>query len=278
MKKVLIIIATCLICVSCGVKSDPEYKSQRRVKRRFNRNVDWSTSPVDEEYSMKMQLSRLVKYLEQLPMTIISVDGAEADDVIAYICTNILDGHKIIMSTDKDFLQLISNNVNVWSPTKKILYNKDKIFDEFGIVSENILTFKILDGDKSDNISGIKGAGLKTLIKHIPQLSEKNKFNVKDLINYVENSDKKIKLFETIRNNYNLIKRNYLLMQLHNVDISNHNKLKIQGAIHEDIPHLVKYKFSTMFIQDKLWSHIPNMESWITEFIRLDRFRIANER
>ena len=65
-------------------------------------------------------------------------------------------------------------------------------------------------------------------------------------------------------------------MQLHNVDIGNHNKLKIQNVIHEKIPQLVKYKFSTMFIQDKLWSHIPNMETWITEFIRLDRFRYSN--
>ena len=46
-----------------------EYKGHRRIKQRFNRNVDWSTSPVDEEQSMRMQMSRLVKYLEQLPLT-----------------------------------------------------------------------------------------------------------------------------------------------------------------------------------------------------------------
>jgi len=254
----------------------PEYKSQRKVRHRFNRNVDWSTSPVDEEYSMRMQLSRLIKYLDQLPISILSIDNIEADDVIAYISTTVLKDEKIIMSTDKDFLQLVDNNIKIWSPTKKILYDKDKIFEEYGIPSKNLLTFKILDGDKSDNINGIRGAGIKTIVKNIPQISENKKFDIKDLIYFIDKTSKKIKLFENIKNNYKLLKRNYLLMQLHNVDIGNHNKLKIQNVIHEKIPQLVKYKFSTMFIQDKLWSHIPNMETWITEFIRLDRFRYSN--
>ena len=251
-----------------------DYKGQRRVKQRFNRNVDWSTSPVDEEQSMRMQMSRLVKYLEQLPLTMISADNAEADDIIAYICTNLLkESQKTIMSTDKDFLQLINESISVWSPTKKILYDKSRLLDEYGISSKNFIIYKILDGDKSDNINGIKGAGLKTIIKNIPQIAEDKEFTVKDLINFAEKTDKKTKLFENIRNNYTLLKRNYLLMQLSNVDISNYNKLKIQNVIREEIPQLIKYKFSVMFVQDKLWGQILNMESWITEFIRLDRFK-----
>ena len=102
------------------------------------------------------------------------------------------------------------------------------------------------------------------------------KFSIKDIISFVKKSDKKIKLFENIKNNYLILKRNYLLMQLSNVDISNYNKLKIQNTVYEKIPQLIKYKFSTMFIQDKLWSQIPDMDSWITEFIRLDRFGKLN--
>ena len=113
---------------------------------------------------MKMQLSRLLQYLEQLPLTLISIDGTEADDVIAYISKQLLVKSKIfIMSTDKDFLQLIDDRIFVWSPTKKIEYNRQKIFDEFGIFPENFLTYKILCGDKSDNIDGIRGAGLKSM-------------------------------------------------------------------------------------------------------------------
>ena len=65
-------------------------------------------------------------------------------------------------------------------------------------------------------------------------------------------------------------------MQLDEVDIPNHCKLKIQGALNNEIPQLIKYKFQTMFLQDKLSNQIKNFDNWITEFIKLDRIRGAH--
>ena len=255
----------------------PEYKSTRKVKRRLNRNVDWGTAPQDEQQSMKQQMGRLIEYLEHLPLTLVCVDGIEADDTMAYISQQILkDSDIFLMSTDKDFLQLIDDRVKVWSPTKKKLYNKQAVLEEFGIPSRNMLTYRILDGDKSDNINGVMGAGLKSLIKYVPQITEDEDFTAMDLINFVENTDSKIKLLENIKKCSNIIKRNYLLMQLNKVDIPNHTKMKIQGAVNGDVPQLIKYKFQTMFLKDKLTSAIPNLDSWIMEFTRLDRFRGLN--
>ena len=252
----------------------PEYKANRKVKQRLNRNVDWGTAPQDEEQSMKQQMGRLIEYLEQLPLTLVCVDGIEADDTMAYISQQILKESDIfLMSTDKDFLQLVDDRVKVWSPTKKKLYTKEKILEEYGIPSHNFLTYRILDGDKSDNIGGIKGAGIKTLQKFLPKISSMEKFDVKSLLDFVNNSDSKIKLLENIKKSSNLIKRNYLLMQLNNVDIPNHTKMKIQGAVNGDVPQLVKYKFQTMFLKDKLSTQIKNLDSWIMEFTRLSRFR-----
>ena len=255
----------------------PEYKSTRKIKRRLNRNVDWGTAPQDEEQSMKQQMGRLVEYLEQLPLTLVCVDGIEADDTMAYISQQLLpESDIILMSTDKDFLQLVDDRVKVWSPTKKKLYNKEKVFEEYGIPSHNFLTYRILDGDKSDNIGGIKGAGLKTLQKFCPQISDMAEFTAKDLLDFVNNSDSKIKILENIKNSSNLIKRNYLLMQLQNVDIPNHTKMKIQGAVNNKVPQLIKYRFQTMFLKDKLVNQIKNLDSWLMEFTRLDRFRGLN--
>ena len=255
----------------------PEYKGTRKVKRRLNRNVDWGTAPADEQQSMKQQMGRLIEYLEQLPLTLVSVDGIEADDTMAYISQQLLPKSDcILMSTDKDFLQLVDDRVKVWSPTKKKLYNKQAILEEFGIPSRNMLTYRILDGDKSDNINGVMGAGLNSLIKYIPQITEDEDFTAMDLINFVNNSDSKIKLLENIKKSSNIIKRNYLLMQLNKVDIPNHTKMKIQGAVNNKVPQLVKYKFQTMFIKDKLQSNIKNFDDWIMEFVRLDRFRGLN--
>jgi 5'-3' exonuclease len=141
-----------------------------------------------------------------------------------------------------------------------------------------MLTYRILDGDKSDNIGGVKGAGIKSLQKFCPKISSEEKFTAKDLLEFVNNSDSKIKLLENIKKSSNIIKRNYLLMQLQNVDIPNHTKMKIQGAVNGDVPQLIKYKFQTMFLKDKLTSAIPNLDSWIMEFVRLDRFRGLNDR
>jgi len=252
----------------------PEYKANRKVKRRFNRNIKWGSAPQDEEESMKQQMGRLINYLEQLPLTLVSIDGIEADDTMAYISQQLLpESDCILMSTDKDFLQLVDDRVKVWSPTKKKLYTKDVIKEEFGIPSRNILTYRILDGDKSDNISGIQGAGLKTIIKYVPQITEDKDFTAKDLLKFVNNTDSKIKVLENIKKSSNLLKRNYLLMQLQNVDIPNHTKMKIQGAVNSKIPQLIKYKFQTMFLKDKLSTQIKNLDSWLMEFTRLSRFR-----
>jgi len=252
----------------------PEYKSTRKVKRRLNRNVDWGTAPQDEEQSMRQQMGRLIEYLEQLPLTLVCVDGIEADDTMAYISQQLLPKSDIIlMSTDKDFIQLVDDRVKIWSPTKKKLYNKQAVLEEYGIHSQNILTYRILDGDKSDNIGGIKGAGLKTVKKFLPGILDDKKFTAKDLLEFAEKSDGKIKFLENIKKCSNIIKRNYLLMQLQNVDIPNHTKMKIQGAVNSKVPQLIKYKFQTMFLKDKLTNAIPNLDNWIMEFTRLDRFR-----
>ena len=127
----------------------PEYKSQRKVRHRFNRNVDWSTSPVDEEYSMKMQLSRLIKYLDQLPISILSIDNVEADDVIAYISTTVLKNEKIKSIKYKWFFKqaFFTNLQKTWKIDQKkggglyfyylihLIYNLTTLFNKIKIIN-----------------------------------------------------------------------------------------------------------------------------------------------
>ena len=62
-------------------------------------------------------------------------------------------------------------------------------------------------------------------------------------------------------------------MQLYNVNITNRNKLLIQNSFASNDEKLVKFKIQTMFIHDKLWGSIPNLEQWMVEFLRLERMR-----
>ena len=177
-----------------------QYKAGRKVRSRLNRNVDWATNPQDEHESMKLQIGRLIEYLEHLPLTILALDRLEADDIISYV-TNVTlkDSKTTIMSTDKDFLQLVSPRVQLYSPTKKITYDEELVKKEFGIYPQNMLTCRVIDGDKSDGIPGVRGIGIKTLIKEFPELTQNEKFDIKRLLDSA--SSKTTKASKLISNN-----------------------------------------------------------------------------
>ena len=161
------------------------YKAQRDSnKLRVNRQYADMMNDEDERESMKRQYSWLMEMLDKLPLTTMIYDGVEADDIMAYITTNILkeDEQAVIMSTDKDFLQLVDDKTIVWSPTKKKMYNKNRVKEEFGIESKNLLLYRVLDGDTSDNIPGVYGCGIKTLVKRFPEITEDTKLSVDDLL------------------------------------------------------------------------------------------------
>ena len=106
------------------------------------------------------------------------------------------------MSTDKDFLQLVNDTTIVWSPTKKKIYNRKSVFEEYGIDAKNILVYRVLDGDKSDNIPGVYGCGIKTLIKRFPEITEQKEISVDDLFELteqkIEETKGKIKIYNDI--------------------------------------------------------------------------------
>ena len=238
----------------------PQYKENRKTKYRVNRSYDFA-SQEDEKKNMIMQLQRVVEYLETLPVTVLSYDNIEADDTIGYISRQVLTDSKItIMSTDKDFLQLANSRIQVWSPTKKKMYDENAVLDEYGISSHNLIWYRVLDGDKSDNIPGVRGFGLKTIQKKLPFLSENRIVNIDEVVDELPEYKETIEL-------------NYRLMQLSDVDISGNTKTKIIERVNEPINRLVKYKFQTMFLEDKLYSGLPNLNSWLlTNFNQLNHY------
>ena len=242
------------------LKIYPEYKAKRKTKYRVNRSYDFA-SPEDEKQNMIMQLQRIVEYLETLPITVLSYDNIEADDTIGYLCRQVLTESQItVMSTDKDFLQLANGRIKIWSPTKKKMYDESAVLDEYGISSHNLIWYRVLDGDKSDNIKGVKGLGLKTIQKKLPFLSENRIVNIDEVINKLPESKDVIEL-------------NYKLMQLSDVDISGTTKTKIIDKVNAPINRLIKYKFQTMFLEDKLFTTFPNVTSWLlTNFNQLNHY------
>ena len=244
-------------------KMYPEYKAKRKTNIRLNRAYDFETIEQERE-NMIRQIQRTIEYLDFLPITMLSIDNVEADDIIAYTAKQVLTDSKVtIMSSDKDFLQLVDDRISVWSPTKKKLYKPEQVMEEYGIPSHNLLMYRIFDGDKSDNINGVFGYGLKTVLKKLPFLQEDKQFSVDDAITEVDELEEHREIME----------RNFDLMQLHNVNISASAKTKTIDKMREPIPNLDKVTFKKMFLEDKMYSALPNLESWLqTKFQTLVKF------
>ena len=147
-----------------------------------------------------------IKWITFIFITIMAIDHVEADDTIAYLANDTFkDSNVTIMSTDKDFLQLASDRIKIWSPTKKKLYGCAEILQEYGVSCSNFINYRILEGDNSDNINGINGAGLKTIIKCFPIFTDENRYSLQEIYNYSDTHKGKYKLYNTILTIYYII-------------------------------------------------------------------------
>ena len=135
---------------------------------------------------LKEQFPKAKELLELMGIKYYEIDNYEADDIIgtfAQICDK--KNYKgLIISSDKDLLQLISANVEIKLLKSKdyIRYNLDSFRKDYGIEPINIIDLKALMGDSSDNIPGVKGIGEKTALKLL--------HDFKDLKGVYDNLDK----------------------------------------------------------------------------------------
>lgn len=250
-----------------------EYKENRKPMERLNRTYDFQTK--DEEIeNQRNQLIRLVEYLRYLPVTIITIDNVEADDVIAYLANLIAerDGEAIIMSSDKDFLQLVTPKIKIWNPIKKKIYDEKTIVEEYGIHPNNFIVYRSMDGDKSDNINGIKGVGLVTLKKLFPELINPDPIPWEHIFAAAEDNDKS-KLCKLILENKDVLKRNTDLMRLDVQQMSGQSKIKILDIFDGKIPNINKVVLTQMLFHDRLSGAFTNLDNWLmTTFNSILRF------
>jgi len=227
----------------------------------------------------KRQWNILTKFLDLLPVTIVIIDNIEADDTISYIVNSYYENtdNKItIISTDRDFLQLVNEKVKVWSPTKKKLYTPELIKSELNIDNRNYLLYRTITGDNSDNIPGVKGAGLKSLLKLFPELitTPFSKENLYDKVNILIKEKKPKKLIKTLSESVDQINLNHELMQLSDVDISGQAKQRINDLLNQPITALNINKFKYMLIRNKLEDSFKNIDGWLRDtFLKLNIYK-----
>ena len=243
------------------------YKEGRSMSTRFNRREDVGEQTVEEEIaSMRLQMSKLSEYLQCLPVTIMSIDNIEADDTIAYLTTEVFrpkGSEVIIMSDDKDFIQLINEKTSVWRPVEKKYYTPKEVNDRFGVPSHNFIHYKVFMGDGSDNIKGINGVGIKTLQAKLPLLLEDRTVTLEELLDYCKAKQQEHKIYRKIVDSEMSMRLNWQLMSLEDLDIASNFKLMIADMAKREIPKLDTFNFKRMFMLDKAYTAIPNVDTWL---------------
>jgi 5'-3' exonuclease len=243
----------------------PEYKNNRKMSVRVNRAYEEMSDPQTEQDAMINQMVKLIDFLRSLPVTVVSIDYIEADDAIAYISTQMYPNAKItIMSGDKDFYQLINERVNVWSPIKKKIYGIQDVINEYGVHPTNFVYYRVLEGDSSDNIDGVKGVGLKTAIKCFPMLTESKETSVDELLIRAKDCINEKKIYATVVEHSRVLNRNYMLMQLKNPNFAGSLQLKLNDSVDKTYDYN-KFTFIQKLTAHGMHSTIPNYHVWLQE-------------
>jgi len=230
----------------------------------------------DERESLVRQIQLLKETLEFLPVHQVAVQYQEADDIIAWMVNNTFKGYeKVIVSTDKDYFQLVDENTSVYRPVK---VNKkhgqvidiDYMINEEECWSPNYTLLKAVCGDKSDKINGVPRVGEKTFKKDFPFLKEEKAHSTNDIFTYAaEQVMNKNKKYQKYIDNKDLIEQNYGLVQLHEVNLTIQDMDYINYCLENNKPKFNPMKFRLKLLTEDVSPN--NASEWTSTFASLQK-------
>ena len=189
---------------------------------------------------LRAQFPVLKNLLRKMNITVIEKEGFEADDIIGTL-SKTLPGQKIVLSGDRDLLQLIDDNVEVWLTHKGIseIHKMDEsaLMRDFGISPKQVIELKALMGDTSDNIPGIQGIGPKTATNLIQQFD-----NIDNLYENLDNPNITPKLKEKLSNGKEsaVMSKSLATIKLDCDVCLQENELEYQIPFSEEVTSLIK--------------------------------------
>ena len=243
----------------------PEYKSGRNNQRVTNWEV---FENLDDEHDSKVdQIVRVIQYLKTLPVKTVIIDKVEADDVIAYLSGKVINqrgDRSFIVSSDKDFLQLINENIVVYRPMEKKYYTQEIMEEKYKMPTKNFILYKTLLGDASDKVKGVKGLGEKGLLKKFPELSE-GEITWNDILTICENKFKDHVVYARILQGVSDLEKNYKLMDLSNPMLDEKEKSYLDKVVESKDLNYIPEQFISLYNEDKLGGMIRNLDYWLKD-------------
>ena len=256
---------------------NPNYKAQRATSRITH----WGLYDTKEEETEALigQLFRVQDYLDCLPIHQIMIEKLEADDIIAYLSKR-ASGSQVkkvtIVSSDKDFLQLVDDTVEVYAPIKKKTFTKSNVIDEIKVLPQNYNLVKALLGDSSDNLPGVKGLGIKTILSEWKSFTYDPNASLQDVWDHCETQmelEKPKKIFAKILHSFDKVVDNFAMMDLHQTQLDESEIDYVTEIMKSPIPDLQTGAFLHLLDQDKIEGITKNTEGWLENFRGLTVFK-----
>jgi DNA polymerase-1 len=191
----------------------------------------------------------------------------EADDVIAHLAQVIdkeYNGRSIIVSSDKDFLQLVNDNIIVYRPIEKSFYTDAMIVEKIGLKAENFILYKVLMGDASDKIAGVKGLGPKKLFKLFPELKTQH-LTLDDIFDIAGKRLKENVIYSRIVMTEDDLRKNFTIMDLAKPMLDVDDKILLDESIKAGVPDLASKPFMDLYNEDSLGGMIRNTDFWLKD-------------
>jgi len=202
----------------------------KTFRRKLYSNYKAQRKPIDENISKQMAIIEQLLILAGFP--IYNNSEYEADDIIGMISKYCDENNMkvLIISSDRDLYQLISDNVFVLSPKNNELIDKQWLYEKYHLTPEQWIDLKILQGDRSDNIPGIYGIGEVTALNLIKAFDSID--NIYDNLNKIVEKIRNLLLdgksdieltrkLVTILRDYNIIKFNEDMLKRKEVLVNN---------------------------------------------------------
>jgi 5'-3' exonuclease len=232
----------------------PQYKENRLKQKDFKELYDENGKihPAADKENKVFQIEILTSILSCLPVCQLYTPNTECDDIIAWLCKGYFKASpekKVIISSDKDFFQLLEDkNVEIFDIGKKHYVNEAYVKETFKISPKNITLARCIAGDESDNISGISGIGLKTISKRFDLfLSSDIDIDTDMLLKLAKEfrnaSKKPPKCYQDIIDGEETIRRNWQLMFLDIGNLSSGQIEKLTYRIEEFKPNIKKMDY-----------------------------------
>ena len=242
-----------------------EYKGTRNLQRITN----WEAfDSIEEEHDSKIdQIVRIIQYLKLLPIKTTILDKVEADDIIAVLSKKLVKKYNstcFIVSSDRDFLQLVTDKIILYRPMEKEYYTPKVVEEKLGLLPQNFILYKTLLGDNSDNIPGVKGLGVKGIFKKFPELKTQE-LTLEDIFNISARKFKDHVVYSRIIQNKNRIETSYKVMDLSIPMIDNRGIEHIDNLILDNFPDFNPEMFIQFYNEDKLGGMIRNLDTWLKD-------------